>query len=98
MALTLLGVWIIRLLGTAHEANELEDGSTRVGATPAATDPGFTRMLELYTGVHIDSGTTVAPLLNGAETYPALWRDLHAAQHAIAIQAYYANPARSSTA
>lgn len=71
-------------------------GSSTVAASvadaPAASDPGFERMLELYTGTHVDPGNLVEPLLNGDATYPALWRDLASARKTVTIQMYYAKP------
>jgi cardiolipin synthase len=60
--------------------------------TLAVSDAQFVRMLELYTGTHIDPGNSVQHLLNGNGTYPLLWRDLTSARRTITMQMYYAKP------
>jgi cardiolipin synthase len=59
---------------------------------PAIAEPEFARTMELFTGLHLESGNTVQQLLNGDGTYPVLWRDLRAAQRSITVQMYYSLP------
>jgi cardiolipin synthase A/B len=59
---------------------------------PMVRDSLFTRTMELYTGVHIETSNRVEQLLNGNGTYPRLWRDLAGAQQTITVQMYYALP------
>lgn len=58
---------------------------------PAITDSLFSRMMSLYTGLHLTRGNSVQQVNNG-EVYTALWRDLRRAQHTITVQMYYSQP------
>src|SRR5262245_51768140 len=61
---------------------------------PAVTDSLFERIFELFTGTHVFPGNTVEAALNGAGTYPQLWRDLRSAQRTITVQMYYSLPGK----
>ncbi len=58
---------------------------------PAVTDSLFTRVMELYTGLHFKKGNAVIAVNNGA-VYDSLWRDLRRARHTITVQMYYSQP------
>ena len=66
----------------------------RSGLPPSIGDSLFLRSMELYTGVHVETGNEVELKLNGDGTYPALWADLAAAKHSITIQLYYCQPGK----
>src|SRR5690348_17445419 len=55
---------------------------------PPPTDSLFARTMEMYTGTHVEPGTRVQAVNNGA-VYDSLWKDLRAAKQAISIQMYY---------
>ena len=59
---------------------------------PAITDSLFVRSMELYTGLHLTRGNAAQQMLNGAGTYPQLWKDLRSAKHTITVQMYYSQP------
>lgn len=61
---------------------------------PAVGDPLFEPTAELLTETPLEDGNRVQLLLNGDETYPALWRDLRGARHSITVQSYYTQPGR----
>lgn len=58
---------------------------------PAVTDSLFSRMTELYTGLHMTSGNAAEQVNNG-DVYPRLWKDLRAAKQTITVQMYYSQP------
>ena len=58
---------------------------------PAITDPLFSRMMELYTGLDLTSGNAAEEVNNG-DVYTRLWKDLRAAKHTITVQMYYSQP------
>jgi cardiolipin synthase len=60
---------------------------------PPPTDSLFARTMEMYTGTHVESGTRVMAVNNGA-VYDSLWKDLRAAKQAISVQMYYSLPGR----
>ena len=66
----------------------------RSGLPPAIGDSLFLRSMELYTGVHVETGNVVEAKLNGDGSYPALWADLAAARQSITIQLYYSQPGK----
>jgi cardiolipin synthase len=61
------------------------------GGPPAVTDSLFSRMMELYTGLHMTAGNG-AELVDNGEVYTRLWPDLRAAKHTITVQMYYSQP------
>ena len=58
---------------------------------PGVTDSLFSRMTELYTGLHMTSGNAAEQVNNG-DVYPRLWKDLRAAKQTITVQMYYSQP------
>ena len=66
----------------------------RSGLPPGIGDSLFLRSMELYTGVHVETGNFVEAKLNGDGTYPALWADLAGAKQSITIQLYYCQPGK----
>ena len=58
----------------------------------AVTDPQFSRTVALLTEVDLLQGNRVEVMINGNETYPRLWQDLHAARRSITLQMYYSQP------
>ncbi len=58
---------------------------------PAVTDSLFSRMTELYTGLHMTLGNAAEQVNNG-DVYPRLWKDLRAAKQTITVQMYYSQP------
>ena len=58
---------------------------------PAVTDSLFSRMTELYTGLHMTSGNAAEQVNNG-DVYPRLWKDLREAKQTITVQMYYSQP------
>jgi len=58
---------------------------------PAVTDSLFSRMTELYTGLHMTSGNAAEQVNNG-DVYQRLWKDLRAAKQTITVQMYYSQP------
>ena len=63
-------------------------------AAPQVGDPLFTRTMEVFTGTHLQDGNHVTVLLNGEQTFPAIWRELRGAKQTITIQMYYAEPGK----
>jgi len=64
----------------------------RTGAPPAIGNSLFLRTMELYTGLHVQTGNRVDVMLNGDGSYPQLWRDIAGARKSITIQLYYSQP------
>lgn len=58
---------------------------------PPVGDSLFARSMELYTGLRLSKGNAVQFVNNGA-VYPAIWKDMRAAQHTITVQMYYSQP------
>ena len=58
---------------------------------PLITDSLFSRVMELYTGLHLTRGNAVVQMNNG-DVYTQLWKDLRAAKHTITVQMYYSQP------
>jgi cardiolipin synthase len=63
-------------------------------AAPQVGDPLFTRTMEVFTGTHLTDGNHVTVLLNGEQTYPAIWKELRGARQTITIQMYYFEPGK----
>jgi cardiolipin synthase len=63
----------------------------KTGGAPAVTDSLFSRMMELYTGLHTTTGNAAEQVNDGA-VYARLWPDLRAAKHTITVQMYYSQP------
>jgi len=63
-------------------------------AAPPVGDPLFTRTMEMFTGTHLTDGNHVTVLLNGEQTYPAIWKALRGAKETITIQMYYFEPGK----
>jgi cardiolipin synthase A/B len=63
-------------------------------AAPAVGDPLFVRTMEMYTGTHLTDGNHVTVLLNGEQTYPAIWKELRGAKETITIQMYFFEPGK----
>ncbi len=59
---------------------------------PQVSDSSFRELIGLFTGMHLEPGNRVRQLLNGNETYPALWNDLRSATQSITVQMYYSKP------
>src|SRR3569623_888116 len=64
-------------------------------AAPQVGDPLFTRTMEVFTGTHLADGNHVTILLNGEQTYPAIWKELRAATQTITIQMDYYEPGKT---
>ena len=62
--------------------------------SPAVGDSLFTRTMEMFTGTHMTDGNHVTVLLNGEQTYPAIWRELRGAKQTITMQMYYFEPGK----
>jgi cardiolipin synthase A/B len=95
VALLLFGLMLalIGILSVTHDTpvhSVIAEGDK--DGPPAIEDPLFPRVIELYTGTHIDPGNRVQILLNGNGTYPQLWKDLASAQRTITVQMYYSQP------
>jgi cardiolipin synthase A/B len=63
-------------------------------AAPEVGDPLFTRTMEVFTGTHLNDGNHVTVLLNGEQTFPAIWKELRNAKQTITIQMYYFEPGK----
>ena len=63
-------------------------------AAPQVGDSLFTRTMEVFTGTHLADGNHVTVLLNGEQTFPAIWKELRGATQTITIQMYYAEPGK----
>ena len=64
------------------------------GGPPCVGEPLFERTMELFTGAKLQEGNDVRVLVNGDDTYPALWEDLRGAQESITLQTYFCKPGR----
>lgn len=62
------------------------------GETPSAGSAGFLRLVGVHTDVTFREGHRVDLALDGAGTFPRLWRDIDAARHAVHLQLYYCQP------
>lgn len=92
MAAILLVVWSLALADAFGRARDAP-AERRVRPGVASNAPGDApRLLELFTGVHLESGNQVELLLNGNGTFPRLFADLAAARSTITMQMYYAMP------
>jgi len=58
---------------------------------PGVRDSLFVQTLELFAGVHVEPGTKVEVLANGA-TYPRLWADIKSARQTLTVQMYFSKP------
>lgn len=81
MEFTLHGSHISHLQGFGRES-------------PAVGDSLFMRTMEMFTGTHMTDGNHVTVLLNGEQTYPALWKELRGAKQTITMQMYYFEPGK----
>jgi len=63
-------------------------------AAPAVGDALFSRTMEMFTGTHMTDGNHVTVLLNGEQTYPAIWKELRGAKQTITMQMYYFEPGK----
>jgi cardiolipin synthase A/B len=63
-------------------------------AAPEVGDPLFTRTMQVFTGTHLNDGNHVTVLLNGEQTFPAIWKELRNAKQTITIQMYYFEPGK----
>jgi cardiolipin synthase A/B len=63
-------------------------------AAPQVGDPLFTRTMEVFTGTHLTDGNHVTVLLNGEQTFPAIWNELRGAKQTITIQMYFFEPGK----
>jgi cardiolipin synthase len=61
---------------------------------PCIGEPLFERTAELFTGATLHEGNEVRVLVNGNETYPALWEDLRSARQSITLQTYFCKEGR----
>lgn len=81
MEFTLHGSHISRLQGVGN-------------AAPPVGDSLFVRTMEMFTGTHLTDGNHVTVLLNGDQTYPAIWKELRGAKSTITMQMYYFEPGK----
>jgi cardiolipin synthase A/B len=81
MEFTLHGSHISHLQGFGRES-------------PAVGDSLFMRTMEMLTGTHMTDGNHVTVLLNGEQTYPALWKELRGAKQTITMQMYFFEPGK----
>jgi cardiolipin synthase len=63
-------------------------------AAPPVGDSLFVRTMEMFTGTHMTDGNHVTVLLNGEQTYPAIWKELRGAKQTITMQMYYFSPGK----
>ena len=63
-------------------------------AAPRVGDPLFTRTMEVFTGTPLSDGNHVTVLLNGEQTFPAIWKELRGAKETITIQMYFFEPGK----
>jgi cardiolipin synthase len=61
---------------------------------PAVLDPEFSKSIGLITGAELQPGNEVEIMTSGQQTYPQLWRSMHAAQRSLTVQLYYILPGR----
>jgi cardiolipin synthase len=61
-------------------------------AAPPVGDSLFVRTMEVFTGTHLTDGNHVTVLLNGEQTFPAIWKELRGAKQTITLQMYYFEP------
>ena len=59
---------------------------------PLVSDSSFRDLMMLFSGVHLEPGNRVEPMLDGNGTYPPLWADLRSAQKSITVQMYFSQP------
>jgi Phosphatidylserine/phosphatidylglycerophosphate/cardiolipin synthases and related enzymes len=64
------------------------------GGPPCIGEPLFEHTMQLFTGATLHQGNEVRVLVNGNETYPALWEDLRAARQSITLQTYFCKPGK----
>ena len=63
-------------------------------AAPRVGDSLFVRTMESFTGTHMTDGNHVTVLLNGEQTFPAIWKELRGAKQTITLQMYYCEPGK----
>lgn len=63
-------------------------------AAPQVGDSLFVRTMESFTGTHMTDGNHVTVLLNGEQTFPAIWKELRGAKQTITLQMYYCEPGK----
>ncbi|MDQ2932752.1 MAG: phospholipase D-like domain-containing protein [Gemmatimonadota bacterium] len=63
-------------------------------AAPVVGDSLFVRTMEMFTGTHLTDGNHVTVLMNGEQTFPAIWKDLRGAKQTITMQMYYFEPGK----
>ena len=86
-----LGAFSVALF-IAISINTPIDGVGVPGEVPPATSPAFRRLVELHADLAFEAGHQIDMVLDGDESYPALWRDLAAARRSIHLQVYYCQP------
>ena len=97
VVLALLGIAavLIEALRATHRRPPIFFSNGSVAEAPIGDAPSV-RFLDLSTGTRVEPGNRVRLLLNGNDTYPALWDDLEQARSTIDVQMYYALPGRVS--
>jgi len=63
-------------------------------AAPPVGDSLFVRTMEVFTGTHLTDGNHVTVLLNGEQTFPAIWKEMRGAKETITMQMYYFEPGK----
>jgi cardiolipin synthase len=90
LAVLALALVLLAPLPLGHDVRAARGvGAARVLRT---SDPAFERTFALQARVRAEPGNAVDLLLDGDQTYPAMWRDLRAARHTILVQQYFARP------
>ena len=97
IGLVLVGTFVLvfALIGALHTFRGTPVHMVRtVGDGQPATldDSIFRETIELLIGTPLGPGNEVQLLLNGDETFPQLWRDIHSARESVTIRLYYILP------
>ncbi len=92
-ALLLIVFTIIGMEFTLH-GSHLSHMEGVGSAAPRVGDSLFVRTMESFTGTHLTEGNHVTVLLNGEQTYPAIWKELRGAKQTINLQMYFFQPGK----
>jgi cardiolipin synthase len=89
-------VLLFALIGVLHVFRGTPvNGVAQVGTGGnrlSVRDSTFRGTVEALIQTPLEDGNRVQLLLNGEQTYPALWRDLRAARRSVTVRLYYAGP------
>ncbi|MBW3628317.1 MAG: hypothetical protein KY464_03370 [Gemmatimonadetes bacterium] len=96
LILVFLVVALFALIGALHTFRGTPVSHVRaIGdghAPPTFADSTHRATVALLTGIRFEAGNRVDVLLNGNETFPKLWSDIHSARRSVTLRLYFILP------